>query len=154
MNLPGVPVRLFAVAAALAILASILWSWEAKQRRDFSGRLTMTMGTVLKKGAMLGSRRRNSQTLCWVSYEFKAADGVTRQNWRVWGPACGIEPGRPIPIEHPAGNPDVNRPAESNPWTPWGLTFFASGVTASVGFFIRRREPDDDERFRWNSPSS
>jgi hypothetical protein len=153
MNRPSVPVQLFAVAAALAILASVLMAYERKQRSDFSGPKTLAMGTVLKKGAMGGSRRRSSEILCWVSYEFKAADGVTRQNWRLWSHACGVAPGRQIPIEHPVGNPDVNRPAESHPWTPWGLTFFASGVTASVAFFIKRREPDEDLHFRWNSPS-
>jgi hypothetical protein len=34
-------------------------------------------------------------------------------------------------------NPDVNRPAGSEPWFPSGLVFFAAGVTMVIGFLVR-----------------
>ena len=136
--------RVFVAAAALAIVALAGAAYLRKVRREFSAPTTITMGTVLRHSAPSRSRRSRgtSELFCWVSYEFTPADGVARRNWRFWGPACGVSPGRPIPIQHAIANPDVNRPAESGPWFPAGFLFFAAGVTVVVGVIIRRSEED------------
>ena len=135
--------RVFAGAAALAILAMASAAYLRKQARDFSAPTTITMGTVVKKGAFWGRRRSTSSELfCWVSYEFTAPDGVLRRNWRLWEPACGVSPGRPIPIQHVVANPDINRPGGSEPWLPAGFLFFAAGVAVVIGFVMRRSEED------------
>ena len=130
--------RLFLASAALAIVATASAAYSQKLRREFAGPTTITMGTVLKKGALLGrSRRSRSEWFCWVSYEFTPPEGAARRNWRLWEPACGVSPGRPIPIQYVVADPDVNRPAGSEPSFPSWLFFFAAGVTMVVGFLVR-----------------
>jgi len=51
-----------------------------------------------------------------------------------------VSPGRPIPIQHVVANPNINRPAESEPWFPAGLVLFAAGVTVVIGVIIRGSE--------------
>lgn len=134
----GASSRLFLASAALAIAAGAATAHAQKVRRDFAAPTTITVGTVVKNGAFLDrSRRSHSEWFCWVSYEFTPADGIARRNWRLWEPACGVSPGRPIPIQHVVANPDVNRPAGSEPWFPSGLVFFAAGVTMVIGFLVR-----------------
>ena len=133
-------VRLFVVAAALAILGLAGLAYVRNVRREFSAPTTITMGTVLRHSSPTGRRRSSSELFCWVSYEFTPADGVTRRNWRFWRPACGVSRGRPIPIQHVIANPNINRPAESEPWFPAGLVLFAAGVTVVIGVIIRRSE--------------
>jgi hypothetical protein len=136
--------RLLVVSAALAIAAVASAAHLRTQRREFSAPTTVTMGTVVKKGAFLGKRRRSSSELfCWVSYEFTPADGVARRNWRLWEPGCGVSPGRPIAIQHVVANPDVNRPNGSEPWAPAGLFFFAAGVTVVIAIIVRRSEQSE-----------
>jgi hypothetical protein len=135
--------RLFVAAAVLGMVAFAGAAYLRKVKRDFSAPTTITMGTVLKHSTGSTRRgRRGSELFCWVSYEFTPPDGVARRNWRFWRPACGVSPGRPIPIQHSIANPDVNRPAESGPWFPASLLFFAAGVTVVVGVIIRRSEED------------
>jgi hypothetical protein len=98
------------------------------------------MGSVLGKGALVGKRPSTGQSFCWVSYEFRAPDGRTRQNSRFWEPACGTSRGRPVPIRYVIANPDVNRPDGSGPWFPESLFFFASGVVLVMAFLFRRSE--------------
>lgn len=141
----------FLTSAALAALALTLLMYYLTQRRDFSAKTTTTMGSVVSKGALLGTRhrsRRGAEWFCWVSYTFTAADGVARRNWRLWEPACGTSRGRPIPIEYVIGNPDINRPGGSEPSSSWWLFFFAAGVGAVTGVILRRSEQDDREDWR------
>ena len=136
---------LFVASAALAIVAFASVAYLRSVRRDFSGPTTITMGTVMKKGAFLGkSRRSRSEWFCWVSYEFTTADGVKRRNWRLWEPGCGVSTGRPIPIQYVVANPDVNRPGGSEPWVPAGLFFFAGGVTLVIAVLVRRSEESEE----------
>ena len=132
---------MFIGAVVLAIVAGSGLAYVRKVQREFSAPTTMTMGTVLGHSAPT-RRARGSELFCWVSYEFTPPDGVARRNWRFWRPACGVSPGRSIPIQHSIANPDVNRPAESGPWFPASLLFFAAGVTVVVGVIIRRSEED------------
>ena len=135
---------LFLVSAALAIIGVALALYHEKVRREFAGPTTITMGTVEKKGALLGSSRRSrSQWFCWVSYEFTPPDGGARRNWRLWEPGCGVSPGRPIPVQHLVADPDVNRPGGSDPWDLSWLPLFASGVTLVIAFLVRRHEQDN-----------
>lgn len=134
-------VRLFLAAAVVAAVAVASVVYLKRVERDFSPPTTITMGTVVENGAFLGkSSRSRSEWFCWVSYEFTAADGVARRNWRLWEPACGVSPGRPIPIQHVIANPDINRPGGSTPWFPSSLMFFAAGVTVVIGVIVRRAE--------------
>ena len=136
--------RLFVAAAALAIAALALAAYLSSQRRQFSAPTTVTMGSVVDKGAFLGrSRRSRSEYFCWVSYEFTPPDGVARRSWRLWEPGCGVSAGRPIAIQHVVANPDVNRPNGSEPWAPAGLFFFAAGVTVTIAVIVRRSEESD-----------
>ena len=127
------------VAGGLVLAAIGLGSalWVKSARREFAGPTTITMGIVLKKGKLLGSRRRSSELFCWVSYEFTTPDGRTRRNWGLWGPGCGSSPGRPVPVQYRVDYPDVNRPAGSEPWFPSELFFFAAGVAFVVAFMLR-----------------
>ena len=137
--------RVFVAGAALAIVAFVLAAYLRNQRRAFSAPTTVTMGTVVKKGAFLGkSRRSSSEWFCWVSYEFTPADGVARRNWRLWEPGCGVSRGRPIAIQHVVANPDVNRPNGYEPWVPAGLFFFASGVLVVIAIIVRRSEESEE----------
>lgn len=141
--------RLFAVAVVLGVVAFAGAAYLRKVKRDFSGPNTITMGTVLKHSTRSTRRGRSgSELFCWVSYEFTAADGVKRRNWRFWTPGCGVSPGRPIPIEHPIANPGVNRPAGGGPSFPAGLLFFAAGVCVVVAVLVRRSE-ESEEAGRW-----
>jgi hypothetical protein len=118
---------------------------QGKQRRDFSAPTTITMGTVLRKGALLGkSRRIHSESFCWVSYEFTPAGGAPQQNWRLWEPACGVAPGRPIPVQYVIARPDVNRPAGDDWSFPPLLLWFAVGVMLVIAFLLRRSEETND----------
>lgn len=138
--------RLFVASVALAAVALVSAAYVRQLRRDFSAPTTTTIGTVVKKGAFLGRRRGSrSKWFCWVSYEFTAADGVVRRNWRLWEPACGVSPGRPIPVQYVVANPDLNRPGGSEPWFPSGLLFFAAGVTVVIGVIVRRSEESAQE---------
>lgn len=133
--------RVFVAAAALAIVAFVMAAHLRNQRREFSAPTTVTMGTVVDKGAFLGkSRRSRSEWFCWVSYEFTTSDGVARRNWRLWEHGCDVSPGRPIAIQHVVANPDVNRPNGSEPWAPAALCFFAAGVTLVIAVIVRRSE--------------
>lgn len=134
--------RLFIAGAALAIVACSCEAYLRKVRREFSAPTTITMGTVVKKGALLDRpRRSNREWFCWVSYEFTPRDGARRRNWRLWQPACGVSPGGEIPVQHVVANPDVNRPAGGGePWIPAGLFFFATGVTVVIAVIVRRSE--------------
>ena len=140
--------RLFLAAAALAIVALASNAYLRKVRRDFSAPTTITMGAVLRKGALLSrSRTWQSEWFCWVSYEFTPAQGGgTRRNWRLWEPACGVSPGRPIPIQYVVAEPGINRPAGSEPWFPSWLFFFAAGVTMVVGFLVDGHHHDAGEQ--------
>ena len=132
--------RLYIAAAALVAVAAATTAHSQKVRRDFAGGTTITMGTVLRHGALLGkSRRSSSEWFCWVSYEFTPAQGGVRRNWRFWEPACGVSQGRPIPIQYVVANADLNRPAGSERTFPSWLLFFAAGVTMVVGFLLRDR---------------
>jgi hypothetical protein len=103
----------------------------------------MTMGSVVDKGALLGTRRRGgtSEWFCWVSYTFTSADGRPRRNWRLWKPACGTSRGRPIPILYVIANPEINRPGGSEPSSGWALLLlFSAGVVAVIAVIVRRSE--------------
>jgi hypothetical protein len=127
------------VSVVLASVGVLSLVYVARERDRFSGPKTITMGTVLAKGG--GGRNRSPTGLfCWVSYEFTPADGKRRTNRRLWEPACGTTRGRAIPVQHLVANPDVNRPAGSEPWFPSWLFFFAAGVALVVAFIMR--EPD------------
>jgi hypothetical protein len=131
-------VLLSVVFASIAVLSMV---YVRAERDKFSGPKTITMGTVLAKGG--GGRNRSPTGLfCWVSYEFTAPDRIRRTNRRFWEPACGTTRGRAIPVQHLVANPDVNRPAGSEPWFPSWLFFFAAGVTLVVAFLMR--EPDGE----------
>jgi hypothetical protein len=136
--------RVLLAGAAFAMVATASLVYVRDVRRQFSDPTTITMGKVLEKGALLGrSRRSQSEWFCWVSYEFTPPAGGTRRNWSFWEPACGTTPGRAIPVQHVIANPDVNRPADSEPRVPVSLIFFAAGVTIVVGFLLRSHEQDD-----------
>jgi hypothetical protein len=136
--------RVLLAAVALAMVAAACLVYVRDVRRQFSAPTTITMGKVLKKGALLGrSRRSQSEYFCWVSYEFTPPAGGTRRNWSFWEPACGTTPGRAIPVQHVIADPDVNRPADSEPRVPVSLFFFAAGVTIVVGVLLRSHEQDD-----------
>ena len=137
----------FAASAGLAVLALMLVFYAQQQRRYFSAPLTTTMGTVLSSGTVLHPRRRASRTdgFCWVSYTFTPPDGVPRRNWRLWEPACGTSPGRPIPVQYVKGNPDINRPGGSEPSSIGWLVFFAAGVATVIGILVRRSEQSEPE---------
>jgi hypothetical protein len=134
---------LFLTSAVLAIVAGASLLYVRSVQRDFSAPTTMTMGVALRKGALVGRRVSAGQSLCWVSYEFTAPDGRTRQNWRFWEPACGTSRGRPVPIRYVIANPDLNRPEGSEPWFPSSLCFFASGVALVIAFIFRRSDQDE-----------
>lgn len=144
LTLPGrTSTRVLLAGAALAVIAAVSLAYVRSERRRFSGPTTITMGTVLKKGAVLGNTARSrSEYFCWVSYEFTPPSGGTRRNWRFWEPACGTTRGRPIPVQHLVANPDVNRPADSEPGVPVSLFVFAAGVTMVVGVLLRSHEQD------------
>ena len=136
--------RLFVASAALALVAFATTAHSQQVRRDFAAATTITMGSVLDKGALLGTRRRaRSEWFCWVSYEFTPAEGGARRNWRFWEPGCGVSAGRPIPIQYVVADPDVNRPAGADSSFPSWLFFFAAGVTAVIGFLVRGHHRDD-----------
>lgn len=140
---------IFLTSAALAIVAVASSFYVQRARRDFEGPKVITMGKVLGKGALLGrSRRSHSEYFCWVSYEFTPPDGKTRRNRRLWEPACGVSAGRPIPVQHLVANPDMNRPAGSEPWFPSWLFFFGAGVAAVVAFIMRGSEQSGDGDWR------
>jgi hypothetical protein len=130
--------RLFLASGALAIVAIASTGYAQKVQSDFARQTTIAMGTVQKKGALLGrARRSQSEWFCWVSYEFTPPEGGARRNWRFWEPACGVSPGRPIPIQYVVADPGVNRPAGSEPSFPAWLFFFAAGVTMVVALLVR-----------------
>jgi hypothetical protein len=132
---------LILVSAALASVGVLSMLYVSAERNRFSGPKIITMGTVLSKGG--GGRYRSRTGLfCWVSYEFTPPGGTRRTNRRFWQPACGTAAGRAIPVQHLVANPDVNRPAGSEPWFPSWLFFFASGVALVVAFIMR--EPDGE----------
>ena len=135
-------VRVFAGAVAVAMVALALTLYQRKQHRDFSEPTTITMGPVLRHGALLRrSRRSSSEWFCWVSYEFVPAAGGARQsNWRYWEPGCGVSPGRPIPIQYVIARPEINRPAGETLSFPTSLLWFAAGVILVVGVLLRRSE--------------
>ena len=137
--------RLFLVSAALAIVAMASTAYSQKVRRDFAGPTTITMRTVLKKGALLGNTSRSrSEWFCWVSYEFTPPEGGARRNWRFREPACGVSPGRPIPVQYVVADPGMNRPAGSERSFPAWLLFFAAGVAMVVGFLVRGHHERDE----------
>ena len=139
----------FLASAALVIVAVTSSLYVQGVKRDFAGPKVITMGTVLAKGALLGkSYRSSTEYFCWVSYEFTPADGKTRRNRRLWEPACGVSRGRPIPVQHLVANPDMNRPAGSEPWFPSWLFFFGAGVATVVGFIMRGSEQSGDADWR------
>ena len=136
--------RVLLAGLALALIAVGSGVYVRHVKRQFSAPTTITMGSVLKKGALLGkSRRSSSEYFCWVSYEFTPPGGPTRRNWSFWEPACGTTPGRPIPVQHVIANPDVNRPADSEPRVPVSLFAFAAGVTIVVSVLLRSHDQDD-----------
>jgi hypothetical protein len=142
---------LFLTSAALAALALALLLYDRQQRRYFSGKTTMTMGSVLDKGALLGTRHRRragSEWFCWVSYTFTASDGAPRRNWRLWEPGCGTSRGRAIPVQYVVANPDINRPGGSEPSQSWWFFFFAAGVAVVIGVIVRRSEQNDRPDWR------
>jgi hypothetical protein len=133
--------ELFGVAILIAIVAVASTVYLRHVRRDFSAPTTITMGTVVRKGALLGEHDTPGYELfCWVDYKFTAPGGGILRNSRFWQPACGVAPGRPIPVQHLIADPRVNRPAGSEPWFPSWL-FFAAGVTVVVAFIMRGSEP-------------
>ena len=152
--------RLLARTSTRVLLAGVVFGVVAvasgvyvrNVRHQFSEPTTITMGRVLKKGALLGkSRRSSSEYFCWVSYEFTPPAGQTRRNWSFWEPACGTTPGRAIPVQHVIANPDVNRPADSEPRVPVSLFAFAAGVAIVVGVLLRSHEQDDPDTGATNS---
>jgi hypothetical protein len=133
-------IRLTLASVVLAGIGAVSMAYISSERRTFSAPTTITMGTVLAKGG--GDEHRTPSGLfCWVSYEFTPDDDVRRTNWRFWAPACGTTGGRAIPIQHLVANPDVNRPAGSDPWFPSWLFFFAAGVALVVAFIMREPDP-------------
>jgi hypothetical protein len=117
---------------------------QRQVQQEFSEPTTITMGAVLRNGALLGkSRRSSSEFFCWVSYEFMpAAGGPLQRNWRFWEPACGVSPGRPIPIQYVIARPEVNRPAGEYLSFPTLLLWFAAGVAVVVGVVLRNSETE------------
>jgi hypothetical protein len=138
-------VFLFAASAVLAIVAIASLLYVRKVERAFASPTAMTMGTVLSKGALFGRHPASGQSFCWVSYEFAAADGRARRNWKFWEPACGTSRGRPIPIRYVLADADLNRPDGSEPSLPVSLLAFASGVTLVMAIIFRRSEHEDDD---------
>jgi Protein of unknown function (DUF3592) len=138
--------RLFAAGLAIAAAALALTMYELKVRRDFSAKTATTIGTVLRKGAMLRtSRRSQSQSFCWVEYEFAAPDGKARlQGWGMWSDACGLKQGGPVPVEYVVANPAVNRPPGGGPPIPSFLLWFAAGVVIVIAFIRRQSDIDVD----------
>jgi hypothetical protein len=135
--------RVFAAGLALVVVALAVTWRQGSERRDFSGKTTITMGTVLRYGALFGkSRRAGGGSFCWVSYEFTPPGGALRRNWRLWEPACGLSRGRQIPILHRVDRPDVNRPAGEEWSFPTLLLWFAAGVTLVVAFVLRGSRED------------
>lgn len=133
--------RIFIAALVLAAAGLGPMLYVQSLRRDFTGPMTITMGTAQRSGALLGSTRRSKTPwFCWVSYEFTPPDGSKRHNWQFWEPACGVSPGRAIPIQYVIANPDVNRPAGYEPWFPSWLFFFAAGALCFTGVIIYRAE--------------
>lgn len=127
----------------VAVIALALTMYQQRQQRDFSQKTTITMGTVLRKGAMLGkSRRSSSEWFCWVSYEFTPPDSAPVRNWRLWEPGCGVAPGRPIPIQYVVARPEINRPAGGGASFPTLLLWFVVGVIIVVATLLRRSEED------------
>jgi hypothetical protein len=142
-------VGVFIAAAVLAIVALMSSLYRQKVQRDFSRKTTVTIGTVLAKGALWGKgRRTDSELFCWVSYEFAPPGGPARRNWRMWEPGCGSSPGRPVPIQYAIANPDVNRPAGSEPSFPSWLFFFAAGVAVVIGVLLRGSEKSAESDWR------
>jgi hypothetical protein len=137
--------RLFAVALGVAAAALALTLHQNQLQRDFSQPTTITIGSVLRKGAFLRtSRRSDSEWFCWVSYEFTPTGGAASQrNWRLWEPACGVSPGRPIPIQYVIAHPDVSRPAGETWSFPPLILWFAAGVMVVVAVLLRGSEKDD-----------
>jgi hypothetical protein len=134
----------FAGAGLLFAVASLATIDARNVGRDFSAKTTIVMGRVLDNGAMLrSSRHSNSEWFCWVEYEFTPPGAAAHRNWRLWEPACGVSEGRPIPIQDVVANPDLNRPAGSEPRFPSSRFFFAAGVAVVVGFLLRGSEPSD-----------
>jgi hypothetical protein len=138
---------LFAGAGILIAVGLVSMKYIAGVQREFSGKTTIAMGKVVDNGAVLrSSRRSNSEYFCWVEYEFTPSGGAALKNWRFWEPACGVSPGRPIPVQYVVANPALNRPAGSAPSFPSWFFLFAAGVAVVVAFIRRGAEesPGDD----------
>ena len=136
--------RLFAGGLAIAIVAFALTMYLLKLRRDFSGRTAITIGTVVRKGALLGtSRRSQSEWFCWVEYEFTPTEGgARRKGWGMWDEACGLKREGPVPIEYVIANPDTNRPPGGGPPVSPLLLWFAAGVMVVIAVIRRGSEID------------
>ena len=138
--------RLLAAAAAIAMAALASSIYEMKLRRDFSARTAVTIGTVIRKGALLGKARRSpSEWFCFVEYRFALPGQPPRQGWRLWSEACGLKTDGPVPIQYVVDNPDIHRPPDAGgPPFPPLLLWFAAGVMAVVG--VIRRGSEDPEQ--------
>jgi len=132
---------LLAAALAIAIVASALTVYVVKRQRDFSEPTAVAMGSVVSKS---GKPRRGPDegVFCWVSYEFTPPGGTAQRGWGMWRLACGLDRGRPIPIEYVVANPAVNRPPGGGPPIPPLLLWFAAGVLAVIGAIRRGSETD------------
>src|SRR5439155_24044228 len=99
--------RLFAGGLAIAIVAFALTMYLLKLRRDFSGRTAITIWTVVRKGALLGtSRRSQSEWFCWVEYEFTPSEGGPRRTGRGLSyEACGVKRQGTVPFGYAFAHP-------------------------------------------------
>lgn len=142
----------FSLGVVLMLIGTLSLLYVRGVERDFSAKTSITMGTVVEKGSLLHrTRRSHTEAFCWVSYEFTAPDRRTRKNWHFWEPACGTSRGRAIPVQFVVADPDLNRPADSEPWFPWWLCLFAGGVAMVVAFLIRRAESDRSQPTIWDA---
>ena len=139
--------RLFAGGLAIAIVALALTMYLLKLRRDFSERTAVTIGKVIRKGAVFGkSRRSSSEWFCWVQYEFTPAGGGARQtNWGMWSDACGLRRDGPVPIEYVISKPEITRPPGGGPPISPLLLWFAAGVVIVIAVIRRGSEIDVEQ---------
>src|SRR6266545_227191 len=134
--------RLIAAAIAIAVGALASTMYLVKLQREFSAPTAITIGSVLRKGAVVGkSRRSHSEWFCWVRYEFSPPGGAKHTGWGMWQDACGLKNGGPVAVQYVVAHPDINRPPEGGPPISPLFFWFAAGVLLVIG--VIRRGSDE-----------